>query len=236
MADGQVKLEKAQLMLLQPATSGRPPANVGTLVFRFNPKEYTLQKSASWQRSPVRGAAQTAMPEFTGAQPRSLALELFLDASDSDSGNVAKDIELLLSCLTPLPDTVDANTPSPPFVRFSWGSTIAFIGVVRSVSARFTLFRPDGTAVRATCDLQLEELPVQTPRQNPTSGGTGAPRLHVFVAGDSLPSIAYQRYGDPQRWRTVAEANGIDDPARITLGRRIVVPSLPPDRRARRAP
>lgn len=234
MADGQVKLEKAQLTLLQPASNGRPASAIGSLVFRFNPKEYTLQKSASWQRSPVRGAAQTAMPEFTGAQPRALALEMFLDSTDSDSGDVAGDIELLLSCLTPLPDTVDANRPSPPFVRFSWGSTIAFIGVVRSVSARFTLFRPDGTAVRATCDLQLEELPMHTPRQNPTSGGSGAPRLHAFVAGDSLASIAYHRYGDPERWRMVAEANGVDDPARIPLGDRIVIPSLPPDRRSRR--
>lgn len=233
MADGQVKLEKAQLTLVQPSINGRPASSVGSLVFKFNPKEYTLQKSASWQRSPVRGAAQTAMPEFTGAQPRSLALELFLDESDTTSGDVAKDVELLLSCLTPLPDTVDANTPSPPFVRFSWGSTISFIGVVRSVSARFSLFRPDGTAVRATCDLQLEELPVQTPRQNPTSGGTGAPHLHVFVAGDSLPSIAYHRYGDPQRWRTVADANGIDDPARIPYGRRMVIPSLSPEPRRR---
>jgi hypothetical protein len=234
MADGQVKLEKAQLALLQPAANGRPPATLANLVFKFNPKEYTLQKSASWQRSPARGALQSAMPEFTGAQPGSLSLELFLDASDTESGDVAKEVGLLLRCLTPLPDTVDANTPSPPFVRFTWGSTIAFTGIVRSVSARFVLFRPDGAAVRATCDLQLEELPFPTPRQNPTSGGTGAPRLHTFVAGDSLPSIAYQRYGDPQRWRAVAEANGIDDPAAIPLGRRMVIPSLPPDPRPAR--
>jgi nucleoid-associated protein YgaU len=227
------KLEKAQLALLQPALNGRPASLLATLVFKFNPKEYTLQKSASWQRSPVRGAAQTAMPEFTGAQPRTLALELFLDESDTTSGDVVKDVEQLLACLAPLPDTVDANTPSPPFVRFSWGSTISFVGVVRSVSARFSLFRSDGTAVRATCDLQLEEIPIPVRRQNPTSGGTGAPRLHVFAAGDSLPSVAYQRYGDPHRWRIVADANGIDDPGRIPLGRRMVIPSPSPVPRRR---
>ena len=90
VADGQVKLEKAQLTLVQPSINGRPASSVGSLVFKFNPKEYTLQKSASWQRSPVRGAAQSATPEFTGGQPRTLALELFLDESDTTSGDARR--------------------------------------------------------------------------------------------------------------------------------------------------
>ena len=47
---------------------------------------------------------------------------------------------------------------------------------------------------------------------NPTTRGIDAISSHVVRDGDSLPSIAFAAYGDPTLWRTIAEANGIDDP------------------------
>jgi nucleoid-associated protein YgaU len=44
--------------------------------------------------------------------------------------------------------------------------------------------------------------------------------------GDSLPSIAYRAYGDATRWRTIAEANHIDDPLRLRRGTPLMLPRL----------
>ncbi|MDX6705728.1 MAG: hypothetical protein QOI48_1574, partial [Solirubrobacteraceae bacterium] len=49
---------------------------------------------------------------------------------------------------------------------------------------------------------------------------------HVVRDGDSLASIAYQAYGDATQWRTIAQANGIDDPLRLRSGRTLSVPRL----------
>lgn len=234
MFDAPMRLEKAYLLLVDPSSPDRGSEQmvVGRLELTFNPRELTVQKTAHWQRYVARAAANTALPEFTGSEAGSLTLEVFLDATDSGDGDVSQDVETLLSCLRPLPATISTGRPSPPFVLFGWGTAVAFVGVVRSVSARYTLFRPDGTPIRASCDLRIEEVPIEPTRQNSTSGGRDSVRTHRVVGGDTLASIAHSYYGDPSSWRLVAEANGIDDPMAIEMGAELVLP-VPETRRPR---
>ena len=44
--------------------------------------------------------------------------------------------------------------------------------------------------------------------------------------GESLPLIAARSYGHPGLWRALADANGIDDPFRMTPGRALLLPSV----------
>jgi nucleoid-associated protein YgaU len=50
--------------------------------------------------------------------------------------------------------------------------------------------------------------------------------VHTLTDGDSLQSVAYKNYGDATRWRTIAEANGIDDPLTLRRGSQLSIPSL----------
>jgi nucleoid-associated protein YgaU len=221
---GTAKLEKAYISLLAPSGSGGG-GSLGQVTFQFNPKEYSVQKSASWESKPAKGAKQTSMPEFKGAEPRSMSIEIFLDANESASGSITKDIETLFQCCTPLEQSVDQNKPSPPFVLFGWGKTMSFTAFVKKVSAKYTLFRPDGTPTRAVCTVDLQELPREPGKQNPTSGGLVARRAHTMVAGDTLASIAQREYGDPRLWRAIAAANGIDDPMVLHSGTHLLLPA-----------
>ena len=223
---GASKLEKAYLALEQPSTSpGGAGGSLGEVTFRFNPKEYSIQKSASWESKPAKGAKKTAMPEFKGAEPRSMTVEAFLDGTDPPYPDIVKDIETLFSCCTPVAQSVGKNKPSPPFVKFCWGKTMSFTAFVKQVNVKYTLFKPDGTPIRATATLTLQEIPRENAKQNPTSGGLVPHRIHTVVAGDSLQSVAYREYGNPSLWRALAEINGVEDPHRLSLGRRLLVPS-----------
>jgi hypothetical protein len=228
-------LEKAYLALVTPPPNAMPPSlaalaasatvgNQGIVVFDFNPKELQLQKSAKWERMPQQGAAQTSMPQFQGADPATLTIEIFLDDSEDSAPSVPMDVQLLLNTVTPLSATLGSN-PVPPWVVFGWGTFLSFVAIVRSVSAKYTMFKPDGTPVRATCQVTLEEVPTQMPGQNPTSGSLMDSRTHQIVAGDTLQSVAQREYGDPSRWRDLADLNGIDDPMRVEPGRTLLVPS-----------
>lgn len=230
-------VEKAYLILVEPPN---PPTKapslkevegkaktggVGTIEFMFNPKEYTIQKSANWERKDKKGSKTAPMPEFTGSAPATLDLEIFIDHSDRDQPSVTQDAERLLSCVRPLPDTLTADKPSPPWVVFGWGTKISFVALVKSVSVKYTLFRPDGTPVRMVGSIKLEEVPTDpAPKQNPTSGALEAQRTHQVVAGDTLHSIAYAEYGEPRFWRALASVNGVDDPMRVATGTRLLVP------------
>ena len=217
-------IEKATLTLYRATSEGRVGGKLPEeLKFQFNPKEYTIKKGASWERKPARGARSAAMPEFKGAEPATMSIECFLDASESPSGSITKDLETLYKCCTPVGESVDRDQPSPPFVAFAWGTTMRFTAFVKSVSARYTMFRPDGTPTRALATIEFEEIPTAAGTQNPTSGGA-ARRTHTVLEGDSLQSVAYREYGDPTLWRALAEANSIDDPMRLRAGSTLLVP------------
>ena len=211
----------------------KPGAEKDTITFQFNPKEYQVKKGAKWERRNTSGARDSSRPQYTGAEPRSLTLELFLDGSDEagdtaegSAGDVSTQVELLMSCTAPVPRTIQSGTPLPPFVQFGWGTKVLFTAFVKSVSAKYTLFTPGGMPVRAVCTINLEEVSGEPGGQNPTSGALAARDSHTLTAGDSLQSLAYKAYGNAELWRHIAEANDIDDPMRLKLGSTVLVPAL----------
>jgi hypothetical protein len=212
---------KAFLKLIQPKIGG---SEIAKITFTFNPKEYTISKGATWNRSEQRGAKSSVPPDFGGALPSSTTVEIFLDGFESGS-DISSDIQLLFSCVCPVTTTIDNNVPSAPWVVFGWGQ-MSFTAVVTQVSVRYSMFNPSGQPVRATASVTLEEVPTDTPaRQNPTSGSDRVHRSHVVIEGDSLASIAYHYYQDASLWRAIADSNQIDDPMLLAPGRRLLIPA-----------
>jgi nucleoid-associated protein YgaU len=64
---------------------------------------------------------------------------------------------------------------------------------------------------------QLARLGLSTPRT----------RSHVVQQGETLSSLAAQYYGRPGEWRSIADANGIEDPRRMVVGAFVTMPSAP---------
>jgi nucleoid-associated protein YgaU len=221
-------LERAALELYEPKPvpggSGRG-APLGSIPFQFNPKEFSIQKAAKWERKPARGAKSAGPPEFKGSDPCKMTLEMFFDATDTLDGSVVTRVEQLLKCCVPTEASAGQKKEIPPLVVLHWGKVTSFHAFVTSVQAKFTLFTPDGTPIRATCTVALEEMPGEPPRQNPTSGSPFARATYTVVAGDSLASIAYAEYGDPRLWRPLAAFNRIDDPMRVPIGSTVLVPA-----------
>jgi nucleoid-associated protein YgaU len=223
-------LVHAYLEILTPPESGSndaAPTPTGKQIdFQFNPKELTLTKTAKWDKKPAKGAKKSGVPQFLGAEPAKLSVEMFLDASRKMDDSVVKAVEKLFSCCVPTEKSRQKQKASPPWVRFQWGAVTGFPAHITSVSVKYTLFTPSGTPVRAVCTVQMEEMGGETSGQNPTSGALAARSVHTMVDGDSLPSIAYAEYGDPTLWRVLAEANDIDDPMRLPVGRPLLVPAM----------
>lgn len=229
-ASGRPQLKRARLRLYDPKPGGGNGqkalgAERGSIDFHFNPKELSLTKSAKWERKPARGASQAGPAEFTGADPCKLSVEMFFDEAERRDGSVVTAVEQLLACCVPTKDSLGKKKASPPLVVFLWGPIVGFPAFVTQVSAKYTLFSFDGTPLRATCTVALEELAGETPGQNPTSGSLAVRRHHTVIDGDSLASVAYREYGDPGLWRALAAYNGIDDPLRLRPGASLLVPA-----------
>ena len=221
-------LTKAYLELaeIKSSATGEVSAGAakGTIEFQFNPKEFQLEKSAKWKSSNTPGSSKAPPAQYMGPNASSMTLEMFLDASEDPGGDVSKDVQKLIDACIPTDSSKSKNKPLPQGVRFGWDK-VYFVGYVEKVTAKYTLFRSNGTPIRATCTLSLKELPDEKAAQNPTSGALSALARRQVLAGDSLAGIAYQEYGDPNFWRVIAEANGIDDPLSVTPGTYLLIPS-----------
>jgi Contractile injection system tube protein/LysM domain len=226
MAVTGTQLEKARLELREPTKSGKksfkPGGSIKTLTFMFNPKDISTSLKAGWNFNAKKSEEEP--PEFTGTSLRTLDLEVFLDATDKADGDISPAIETLFHCLRPTAKSKSSGAPFPPIVIFSWGAMEPFVGVVSSVNATLTLFRPSGKPVRANCKVSMQEYPPAMARQNPTSGGERTRRSHQVVLGDSLASIANTEYGSPTMWRAIAVANEVDDPFSLPVGLQLLIP------------
>lgn len=199
------------------------------LTFRFNPKEYSTSKSASWTRPTNKSAKSATAPEFGGVQPQTVQMELFFDDWEKPSADLVKDIETLMEWLKPTDTSLKQHKkPQPQILKFQWGgnqSLASFHGFLKSVSVKYTLFKSDGTPIRATANITMEEVPTDPQKTNPTSGSIAGRRVRVVGAGDTLHSISWSEFGNAALWRALAQFNDIDDPLRVKPGTRLLIPT-----------
>jgi hypothetical protein len=195
------------------------------LQFHYNPTTVSVTKMANWNSHGQRNARRTPQQEYTGGRPATLTMKLLFDATDDFARSVPKAIDTLMDWAVPTSESIDNNVPQPPVLVLQWGAESYFPCRLKRLRIRYTIFNAAGTPVRATVDVSMVEVPDEPGPQNPTSGGISGRRSVVFDAGDSLPAVAYREYGNPNLWRALAEANGVDDPLRLRPGTSLLVPS-----------
>jgi hypothetical protein len=193
----------------------------------FNPKEYTFQKENTWKEGDAH-ARNTSQLKFGGGKPTTLQVQLFFDtySEQTDVREHTDPIWGLMMVDDKLKDQKSKNS-RPPKVMFQWGSTWSFEAVITSIKQQFTLFLSTGTPVRATLDVSFQQVKdtSQLKPQNPTSGGVGGERIWRVSAGDTLPWIAYQEYGDSTAWRLIADANRLTNVRELTPGTVLEIPN-----------
>jgi hypothetical protein len=201
----------------------------------FNPTEFTITKGNNWTFDPVKG---TSLPsgKFGGGKPREMQVSLLLDQTLPNGGKSVKDITDSLFKMMEVPSGAGGGGANavPPLVTFQWGEMIPFKAACTSLTVAFQLFKPNGSPIRADVKLALTQAETATSassksankKTNPTTRSDGGLGVHVVRDGDSLQSIAHKTYGDPGRWRTVAEANGIDNPLHLRRGTPLNLPRL----------
>ncbi len=197
-----------------------------TLRCGYNPSTLSIKGGASWSEGEEQAARRDLpRPQFAKPNPRTLRVELFLDDWESMSGDISRDVQTLFDWMRPRDHNGEVR---PPFLQFQWGTRRYFKAYLSNVDVTYELFRQDGTPVRATATVTLNEVPDDTGllAQNPTSGGRSGRRTRVLAAGDTLHSLAVDEYGDASLWRGLAEANGVDDPLRLRNGTRVLVPPI----------
>jgi LysM repeat protein len=216
-------LEKARIEALEGSRRGQP------VECMFNPKEFTIQKQNNWQRGKVQGK-EVPQLEFSGGNASTLQMELFFDTYEDDKD--VRDLTNKIWGLMAVDESLKDRTTTrgrPPLCQFMWGPMKSFKAVITSISQKFTMFKSDGTPVRATLSVSFQEAEKADsyPLQNPTSGGSPGYKTRRVKEGDALDWIAHEEYGDASLWRFIADTNNIDNPKILEPGQILSIAPLP---------
>src|SRR3954447_7587445 len=206
----------------------------GAIDCAFNPKSYVVSKTNVWNFKPTTGV-DLPKGEFGGGLPRRITLSLLLDVSLLGPDESVKDItNKLLKMMETGGGGGGGGGSVPPFVTFRWGSVDLPKSIPVSLTIQHVLFHPNGEPIRAFVDLELAQAEKASTAssagadlpQNPTTRALQGVRTHRMRAGDTLQGVAWSAYGDPPRWRAIAEANAIDDPLRVPRGTELTIPPV----------
>ena len=212
-----------------------------SVTFTFNPNSYTIQSSPKYEDSQTLGK-DAPKQMFVSGGVRTLSTTLFFD-SYSDSSLVPSAQLLAITSLSaglenklkPVTEKinklekavhVDGKGHQPPLVIFSWGN-LHFKGHITSFSAEYTMFSMEGKPIRARVDITITEY--TDPKMDSMKSPFESPdrtKSRVIVEGMSLWSIAYEEYGDCEKWRVIAKENHIMDPKELTPGMVIMIPAI----------
>ena len=212
------------------------------LSVQYNPAEFTLNKGVQIADISIPGLDQP-IQQFVRGQTETLALDLFFDTTEAGMGDDASPVTVETDKFYQL-IKIDRKTHAPPVFRFIWGADgfpgsnlteqwstqkreNGFQCIVESVRQRFTVFSPIGKPLRAILSVSLREY--KTLEQQVDQIRFESPdhtHEHVVERGDTLSRIAAEAYGDPRKWRPIAEHNGIIDPLDLRLGMVLEIPPI----------
>ena len=185
----------------------------------FNPTEYALEKQTAWREHEVPGLDTPAV-EFVSGDRMSLSMDLFMDTSDEGT-DVREHVRKIGGL-----QFVDPELHRPPILLVVWGS-LQFKCVLEHGIARYTMFLPDGTPVRAVFSVLFRSFydTAQQMHEAPRESADHTKR-RIVREGDTLQLIASHEYKDAGQWRRIAMANRIEDPLLLTPGQELVIPPL----------
>jgi hypothetical protein len=201
----------------------------------FNPAEYSIEKGNTFQSTSLPGLA-APVTQFVTGNADTLSMELYFDTYSKSSrhSNVVlkEDVRHYTRKIANLME-IDPILHAPPICEFTWGPPlgtpegIQFQGIIEKVSQKFTYFLDDGTPVRATLSVTFKEYKtVEQQLAEMKRQSADKTKLREFKDGDAVWLFAANEYGDPEKWRVIADHNQLENPRIVAPGTQLELPPL----------
>ncbi len=198
-------------------------AHIGEFEVYVNPHEFTIAYEMEYESSQGSGTTGSRM-EFSKVKPGDLSLTFFIDGTGANG--IAIDVQERIELFQTVTG-YNGNIHRPNYLKVVWGTLQVKRCILKSASIAYKLFKPSGVPLRAVITANFTETSDDTTRvalaQDESPDLTHVRMVH---AGDSLPFMCYQIYGDTRYYLDVARANGIDDFRNLKPGTKIFFPPL----------
>jgi hypothetical protein len=160
MSDFQHPSEKSGVVSIATVDTDAPKYEITA---QYNPNVLQVDLTVPWQPNPQsnKSPEKGIQLEFTGAQGRSMSLELTFDGFETNESVATKVETLNKMASVKKAGSNDENLRRPYRCVVTWGTTIpSFRCVIESLSTKYTMFSDKGVPLRATCTVKLKEADV----------------------------------------------------------------------------
>ncbi|NJO03191.1 MAG: LysM peptidoglycan-binding domain-containing protein, partial [Bacteroidia bacterium] len=231
------KLEKLRIKSFDNETySGTPKGEYEVL---FNPEKIIKKYEIEYEESQAQGT--TAAPlRFKSIKPQEFDLEIIFDSTivgykkktTNPSGPnqiTEEEVEDVNSQVIRFKEVVfeyDGEAHDTPYLTITWG-TFLFKGRMTGLDITYTLFKPDGTPIRAKANAKFKgSLDDEYRAQEAGDSSPDLTHIRIVQEGDTLPLMTYRIYGNPAYYLQVAEVNQLDDFRDLQAGETLIFPPL----------
>lgn len=205
-------------------------SSIGTFSVWVNPSTYSYKTKVLYRDRQGQGSNGPS-PRFNKICDENVSFDLLFDATgalpEPDGADYAgSGITNGISQFMALTTSFNGQVHRPNYLTLSWAD-LQFDCVLTSLDITYTLFRPDGTPIRAKMKVAFQSFTSQA-RLAREAAKSSPDLTHVVttVVGDTLPLLCYRIYGDSGFYREVAEVNGLTDFRRLEPGRQLQFPPL----------
>jgi hypothetical protein len=220
----QGKLEKLKILAYKKADYSEPiGGSEGTFEAYINPEEITLDYEMEYDSSQGAGTTNSRM-DFKKVKPGDMSLTFFIDGTGANGKliDVMKAVQQFQTVTSYNGDIHRTN-----YLKVVWGTLQVKRCVLKSASIAYKLFKPDGVPLRAVITANFTDNSDDNARVA-IAQDQSSDLMHVRLvkAGDNLPTLCRQIYGDPGYYVEVARVNQINNFRKLTPGAKIFFPPL----------
>jgi len=223
------KLEKMLILAFadsKKAESGGKSDADDVIEALINPESYTVDYKIKFSESGQGQGTSGKQLKYEYTEPEEISFEFLFDNTGIIDGkprdSIADDIKRFKQVLI----EYKGDSHEPRHFKLLWGTSI-FKGRVTELSITYKMFKPDGTPLRAVVKVKFKssiEEQKRAAKENKSS--PDLTHLRKVKAGDTLPLLCNQIYGDPKYYLNVAKVNGLRGFRSLQPGTDLIFPPL----------
>jgi LysM repeat protein len=189
----------------------------------INPAEITLAYEMEYDSAQGAGTTGSRMA-FKKVKPGDMTLDFFIDGTGANGNpvDVQKQIELFQTVTG-----YNGDIHRPNYLKVTWGTLAVKRCVLKSAAIVYKMFQPSGIPLRAVITAVFTDNADDKTRvamaQDQSPDLTHA---RVVAAGDTLPGLCNQIYGNPAYYLEVARANRLNNFRDLVPGTKLFFPPL----------
>lgn len=194
----------------------------------FNPESFAVNNAFKYDESQAESDTGAEF-KFQNIAPREFSFDFVVDSTGASGTklDIEEEVEKFKNA-TGFKEAAGfvGKERRSFYLTITWGS-FNIRCITKTIDVKYTLFRPDGTPIRATISATFGEYktPLQQARENPESI-LNLTQVRDVLDQDNLTNLAKKLYGDGKKYIDIAKANGIDNLKELVSGDRLEFPPV----------